>query len=307
MGRLVKKSLGGIEIAGFSLAGEETVVAAPEYNVCFDVGRAPREIISIDNVCLTHGHMDHAAGVAYYFSQRGFIGNAPGRVIVHQSLAPKIQKLMDVWGEMEGHPSPGEICGVEPLQDVPIRRGLIVRPFGLNHTADSLGYTLIEVRHKLKPELLGKSGPQLVTLKRKGIEIERRMEVPVLTFIGDTAIGRYLDLQFVQKSRAVLVECTFFESDHLSRARAGRHIHVDDLPRVLEAIPEAQIMLTHLSHRTDLRHAKRILEQVIHPNELDRVSFLMERPPRRDTRRPTVPPSEAPARGRSGRIRASGP
>ena len=292
MAWMVKKKLGEIHIVGFSLAGEETVVGAPEYNVCFDVGRAPREIISIDNVCLTHGHMDHAAGIAYYFSQRGFIGNAPGRIIVHRSLAPKIRKLMDVWEELERHPSPGEILGVDALEDVSLRRGLLVRPFHVEHTVDSLGFSLIEVRHKLKPELHGKPGPQLVALKKKGIEIEQRFEIPALTFIGDTAIGRFLDLSFVQTSQAVLVECTFFDPDHLARARAGRHIHVDDLPRVLEAIPQGRIMLTHLSRRTDLRHAKRILERKLKPGDMERVSFLMERPPRADNRRLVGPPSE---------------
>ena len=123
MARLATKELAGVRIIGFSLAGEETVIAAPEYNVCFDVGRAPREVVSIDNVCLTHGHMDHAAGIAYYFSQRAFVGNAPGRVIVHRDLAGHIQRLMGVWADIEGHPSPGEVCGVEPLEDVMLRRG----------------------------------------------------------------------------------------------------------------------------------------------------------------------------------------
>jgi len=286
MGRLLEKQLGGIRLLGFSLAGEETVVAAPEYNVCFDVGRAPREIISIDNVCLTHGHMDHAAGVAYYFSQRTFIGNAPGRVIVARSLAPSIQKLMDIWGDIEGHPSPGDICGVQPLEDVAIRRGLLVRPFAVNHGGNALGYTLIEVRHKLKAEYHGKSGPQLVALKRDGIEIEEHVEVPLLTFTGDTAIGRWLGFDFVQKSRGILLECTFFDREHVSRARAGRHIHVNDLPEVLAALPEPQIMLTHLTRRTDLRLAKHILEQVLKPDDLQRISFLMERLPRSAPKRP---------------------
>ncbi len=293
MARMAKKKLGEMEIVGFSLGGEETVVAVPEYNVCFDVGRAPREIISIDNVCLTHGHMDHAAGIAYYFSQRIFTGIAPGRVIVHRCLAPVISKLMDVWGELEGHPSPCEICGVEPLEDVPIRRGLFVRPFNINHATGSLGFTLIEVRHKLKPELAGKSGPQLVALKQKGIEIENRVEIPRLTFPGDTALGRFLDLEFVRESEAVLMECTFFDPDHLTRARAGRHLHVVDLPQVLEAIPDARIMLTHLSRRTDLRHAKRILSRAIKPSELERISFLMERLPWSETRRHNAEPAEA--------------
>ena len=42
----------------------------------------------IDNLCLTHGHMDHAAGVAYYLSQRHFVGNSPGRVTGIGSTPP---------------------------------------------------------------------------------------------------------------------------------------------------------------------------------------------------------------------------
>ena len=280
MGRMIQKILDGIEIVGFSLAGEETVVATPEYNICFDVGRAPREIISIDNVCLTHGHMDHAAGIAYYFSQRTFIGNAPGRVIVHRHLAGPIRSLMDVWADIEGHPSPGDICGVERGEDVPIRRGLLVRAFAVNHAPAALGYALIETRHKLKPEFHSKTGPELVALKRQGIKIEDSVEVPLVTYTGDTAIGKFLGLDFVRKSRVIVLECTFFEHEHRPRARAGRHIHADDLPQILEAVPEAQVLLTHLSRRTGIRAAKRILERVIAPADLERVTFLMDRPPR---------------------------
>lgn len=280
MSRLIQKELAGIQIVGFSLAGEETVVAAPEYNVCFDVGRAPREVISIDNVCLTHGHMDHAAGIAYYLSQRAFLGNAPGRIIVHRQLAQPIQKLMDIWSDIEGHPSPGQIFGVDPLEDVPIRRDLVIRPFAVNHAPAALGFTLLSVRHKLRSDFHGCTGPQLVALKREGVEIETRLEVPLLTFTGDTALGRFLDLDFVRESEAAIVECTFFDPDHRSRAQAGRHIHVTDLPRILEAIPDAEIMLMHVTRRTDLRAAKAILRTVLPDRDRDRVSFLMERPPR---------------------------
>lgn len=290
MGRLLYKDIGGIRLAGFSLAGEETVVAAPEYNVCFDVGRAPREVVSIDNVCLTHGHMDHAAGIAYYFSQRAFLGNSPGRIIAHRILAPAIQRLMDVWAEIEGHPSPTQIQGVEPLEDVVIRRGLVVRPFSVRHSGSSLGYCLIEVRHKLKAEFVGKSGPQLVALKRQGVAIENRVEVPVLTYTGDTALGRWLDLDFIRRSPVVLLDCTFYEPAHVERARAGKHIHADDVPRVLDALPESMIVLIHVTRRTDLRVAKRIVERIVPRRDAPRVSFFMDRPLRggrnRSARRP---------------------
>ena len=281
MGRLIEKELAGIKLAGFSLAGEETVVAAPELNICFDVGRAPREIISIDNVCLSHGHMDHAAGVAYYLSQRNFVGNAPGRVICHVALAGAIQRLMGVWADIEQHTSPGVIVGVEPLEDVPIRRGLFVRPFEVNHAASALGFSVIEVRHKLRPEFHGKTGPQLVALKREGVEIERQTETTLVTYTGDTALGKFMEHDFVRNSRVLVVECTFFDTEHISRARAGQHIHVCDLPELLRAAPESQVLLTHLTKRTDVRQAKKILAQALGRDDMDRVTFLMDRPTRK--------------------------
>ena len=278
MSRLIEKTLDGIRLVGFSLAGEETVIVAPEYNVAFDVGRAPREVISIDNVCITHGHMDHAAGVAYYFSQRGFVGLPGGRVIVHRSIAQHIQQLMAVWAEIERHPSAGVVHGVEHLEEVELRRGLFVRVFDVNHCPGALGYTLIEKRHKLKAEFVGKTGPVLVALKKQGVQIEENIEVPLLTYTGDTAVGKFLELDFVRNSRAVLLECTFFDREHCDRARAGRHIHANDLPRVFASLPDSQIMIVHTTRRTDMRMNKRILEKVLSAADLARCSLLMDRP-----------------------------
>jgi ribonuclease Z len=278
--RLVRKEVSGIRLVGYSHAGEESFVAVPEYNVSFDVGRAPREVIPIDNVCISHGHMDHAAGAAYYLSQRGFLGIAPGRIIVHKSLAPAFERLMAVWAEIEGHPSPGVIVGVEPMQDVPLRRGLLVRPFAVNHCDGALGFSLIEARHKLKPEFHGKTGPELVALKKRGVQIEENVEISLVTYTGDTALGRFLDYSFVRKTKLLILECTFFERDHRTRAAAGRHIHVSDLPKVLAAAPEAQLLLIHVSLRTDLRQAKRMLQRVVPSHDTHRVQLFMETPPR---------------------------
>lgn len=294
MGRLIDKEFRGVRLVGFSLAGEESVIAAPELNVCFDIGRAPREVISIDNVCLSHGHMDHAAGIAYYLSQRNFIGNRPGRVILHRAIAQPVQKLMEVWGDIEGHITPGDIYGVEPLEDVEIRRGLLARPFAANHAGGALGFTLIDVRHKLRPEFHGLPGPAIVQLKRDGVQIEHLVEMPLLTYTGDTALGRFLEHDFVQQSQVLVVECTFFDPDHRSRARAGRHIHVDDLPAILEAAPGAHVVLTHLSRRTDLRAAKRILRTVLRADDVDRVEMFMDRPPRPRASEPAPLPESEP-------------
>jgi len=303
---MMRKIVGGIEIVGTSLAGEESVLIAPEYDVAFDVGRAPRELVSINNVCLTHGHMDHAAGIAYYFSQRGFVGLPPGRVIVHKSLVPPLQKLMEVWREIEGHPSAGHLIGVDALQDVELRRGLLVRPFFVNHGGNALGFSLIETRHKLRAEFADKTGPELVALKRQGVQIEHFVEITLVTYSGDTTLGRYLEHDFVRRSKVALFECTFFERDHISRAKAGRHMFVDDLPKVFEAMPDAEIMLIHVTRRTDLRDAKRALRKVLRPSDLDRATFFMDRPPR-DFAEPNGPRSEEITDGTPVTLRESKP
>lgn len=279
--RLIEKTVGSVRLQGFSLAGEETVVIAPEMNVAFDVGRAPREVISIDHVCLTHGHMDHAAGLAYYASQRGFLGAPPGTVIAHRRLIGPIERLLQVWGEIEGHVSEARLIGVDEDEDVSLRRDLVVRPFRVRHGGPSLGYSMVEVRKKLKPEYASYSGQQIAEAKRRGETVEYRLEMPRLAFCGDTAPGPFLDYAHVSKAEVLIVECTFFEDDHMERARLGRHTHVTDLPELYERVESPHVVLTHISRRTFLRDARRILAKILKPADIERTVILMERPPRR--------------------------
>jgi len=77
---LARLKIDDYDIVGYSVAGEETVVSMPQLDVCFDIGKAPDQLISINNVLLTHGHIDHAAGIAYYLSHRKFCGQKAGTV-----------------------------------------------------------------------------------------------------------------------------------------------------------------------------------------------------------------------------------
>ncbi|MBN1492354.1 MAG: MBL fold metallo-hydrolase [Phycisphaerae bacterium] len=276
--RMVKKLVGSVELLGYSLAGEETVIAVPELNVGFDFGRAPRELIAIDHVCLSHGHMDHAAGVAYYFSQRHFLDNAPGCAILHADLVEPVRRLLRAWADIEGHPSPAKLVGLQPGEDHRIRRDLLVRAFAVAHPPPSLGFAVIETRNKLKPEYAGYSGPQLVGLKKKGIEIEYRLEVPRVAYCGDTAAGAFLERPEVTNAEILLLECTFIDDDHMHRARAGQHLHIRDLGRILPRLACKHIVLTHLTRRSPLKRAKQLLAEMLDADTASRVVFLMDRP-----------------------------
>ncbi|MCK4660799.1 MAG: hypothetical protein KAV82_14865 [Phycisphaerae bacterium] len=278
---MVDKRIGNVRILGYSIAGEETAIAVPELNVAFDPGRAPAEIIPLDNLCVSHGHMDHAAGIAYYLSQRGFLGIAPGRVIIHRGLAQHVQRLMGVWADLEGHHSPGLIEGVAGGDEIALRRNLVLRIFDVVHCAGALGFAVVEKRHKLKSEFADHTGPQLVELKKKGVDIHHHIEAPLVAYCGDTAVGDFLDLPSVRNAEVLLLECTFFAAEHVSRARAGRHIHVRDLPVILRRLNNPNVVLTHLTRRTGMREAKVALRNCLSAADLERVTILMDRPPYR--------------------------
>ena len=262
-------------LAGYSVAGEESVIVVPELDVVFDIGRCPREAMRVDHVLLSHGHMDHAAGLAYYFSQRDFQGIGGGVALMAHSIVDPLENLMDAVARVEGHPSPHKFVGMGDGDDYEIRRGLIARAFATRHIGNSLGFSLIDVRQKLKDEFIGLDGPELVELKKKGVEITRRVEMPLVTYLGDTAKANYSAIPHVRDSKVLLIECTFFDDDHVSRARAGKHLHVTDLAEVLEGMNNERIILTHVTRRTNLSEARHILKKTLNADIRERVTFLM--------------------------------
>lgn len=287
-----------LQVLGFSLAGEETYFVLPQFSIGFDVGRAPRDVLSADHIFLSHGHTDHSAGIAYYFSQRMFLDHEPGNLYVPAGLEVPVRKLLDLWGEIDGNVPPGNVHVARPDEDVALRRDLLVRPFAVNHPTRSrsglrrqaLGYSVIEVRKKLKPEFQDLMGPEIVALKKKGVEIETRIEVPLIAYCGDTTPGEFFSLPHVRDARLLLLECTFVEPDHRQRARAGGHMHVQDMPEALEQLKNERVILTHLTRRTQLPEAKRLLRRAISKTDLERVAFLAEFKRRRASK--TAPSEE---------------
>ena len=292
MARLAEFKHGDIRVLGFSLAGEETYFVLPEMNLAFDVGRCQREVLGVDNVFLTHGHMDHAAGVAYYFSQRMFIDNQPGHLFAPEPLVEPIRRLLRVWADIDGHEPPANVHPAVPGVDIPLRRDLVVRPFEVNHpcrrhdrsVVNSLGFAAIEVRQKLLDEYRDLTGPQIVELKKQGVQITRRVELPRVAYCGDTAPGPFLELDYVRNCQVLLLECTFVEPDHRSRARAGYHMHISYLRDILPKLSNERIVLSHLSRRTSLQEAKDALCREFGQAFPEQLCFLMEH--RRRGRRP---------------------
>jgi len=274
---LSKIKIDELDVIGYSVAGEETVIAMPQLDVCFDIGKAPDQVISINNVLLTHGHMDHSAGLAYYLSHRNFCGQKPGTILAPANLLRPMKEMIDAWERLDGNRIPANLVGVRPGDEYQIKPNLFARVFPTKHSKGSVGYSVIEKRKKLKQQYIGLTSPQIVELKRQGIEIDYPLEVAIVTYLGDTQYVDFSQLKYIAESRILIIECTFYEVEHVGRAEAGRHMHINEFAALIEKMENEHIIITHTTQRTAMRQIKKILKDVLSPGKYARAVLLMDR------------------------------
>ena len=274
---LARIEIDNLEIIGYSVAGEETVVAMPQLDVCFDVGKAPDQIIPVNHVLLTHGHMDHSAGIAYYLSQRNFCGLIAGTVLAPLNLIGTIKEILAGWERLDGNQIPAKLVGVKAGDEYEIKPNLFVRVFPTKHCPGSVGYSVIEKRKKLKAEYVGLNGPQIVELKKQGIEIDYPLEVPIASYLGDTQYVDFSQLDYIAKSKILIAECTFFLEEHVNRAEAGRHMHIEEFAGLIERMQNEHIIITHLTQRMGIGEAKAILKKALGKKTYEKVTLFMDK------------------------------
>ncbi len=263
-------------VQGISVAGENTVVHIPELDLCFDMGSCPRAVLPSKVVAITHGHMDHVGGLAYFCSQRRFQGMGEARLVCHEQLAPAVRKMMAGFAELEGQVTPYELVPLAEEGELEIKNNIFLRLFKTEHTDNSAGFVVVERRSKLRDEYMELPQEKLRELKDRGVEITRTLQVPLVAFVGDTAPGPTLLREDVRRAQIVIAECTFVEPGHRDRARIGKHMHLEDVAEWLPLLECEKLVLVHLSRRSNIRLARKQLDKLVKREHADRVEFLMD-------------------------------
>ena len=274
---LQKITIDDLDIIGYSVAGEETVVAIPQLDISFDVGKAPDQIISINNILITHGHMDHAAGLAYYLSHRNLCSQGAGTVLAPANLIAPIRQILDAWGQLDGTAVPANLVGVKPGDEYKIKPNLFARVFPTKHSFGSVGYTVIEKRKKIKPEYTNLTGPQIVELKKQGIQIDNPLEIPIVTYLGDTEFIDFSQLDYIAKSKILITECTFYLEEQIDRAKAGRHVHINEFAEMIEKFENEHIIIVHTTQRTSMKEIKSIIKKKLPAAMRKKIILLMDK------------------------------
>ncbi len=264
-------------IQGISVAGEQTAVHVPELDLAFDIGLCPRPILAAQTIALSHAHMDHVAGLPYWFSQRFFQKMAnQGRCLAHPRIVEPLRAMMASWVDLERQKTPHEIIGIEPDTDFQLRPNLFLRAIEVSHTVTSLAYAVIERRSKLREEFVGMPQEKLRELRAQGTEITRTLEIPLVAYTGDTEPGPFLFRDEFTRAQVVITECTFFEKEHRDRARIGKHLHIEDLREPLAAWQARDVVIVHVSRRTLLNFARSEIDRVAGAERGQSVHLLMD-------------------------------
>jgi len=263
-------------VQGISVAGEETCVQIPEIDLAFDIGLCPRIALSSSWIALTHAHMDHLGGLPYYFSQRHFLKMTAGRCVCHPTIEGPLRAMMASWIPLEDQRTPHEILALPPGEQIEIKNNLFLRAIPVSHTVPAVAYAVVERRSKLKEEFHDLPQTRLRELKSQGVEITRTLEIPQVAYSGDTEVCPALYSEEFTKARIVITECTFFDQDHRQRSRIGKHLHVDDVINLLSVWEAEHVVLVHVSRRTNMSAARRLLADRGGEENASRVHFLMD-------------------------------
>lgn len=263
-------------IQGVSIAGEQTMIQVPELDVAFDIGLCPRVALSSPYVALSHGHMDHVGGLPYYFSQRMFQRMGVGTCLCHKAIEDSLVEMMRGWIRLEDQQTQHNIVGLEPDEEFEVKNNIMLRAVEVSHTVPAMGYVLIEHRSKLRDEYREMPQEQLRELKKSGTEITKTLHIPLVAYTGDTELGPYLFRDEFVNAQVVISECTFFEDEHRSRAKVGKHLHVEDIAALMQVWQAKTIVLVHLTRRTNIAAARQQLVRLVGEEQSQRVVFLMD-------------------------------
>jgi ribonuclease Z len=188
-----------------------------------------------------------------------------------------MRDVIDAWSRLDGNKIPANLVGVKAGDEYQIKPNLFTRVFPTKHSKGSVGYSVIEKRKKIKPEYATLTAPQIVELKKQGVEIDYPLEIPIVTYLGDTQYVDFSQLNYIADSKILIAECTFYIDEHADRALAGRHMHIGEFAQLVRKLNNQHIVITHTTQRTPMSQIREILKNEVPADIYDRIVLLMDK------------------------------
>jgi ribonuclease Z len=270
---ITQLSAGPYTIRGVSVGGVYTSLHVPELDVLFDVGIPMRSAAGVGTLLLSHAHSDHIGALVAMLGIRALHGiKKPLRIVMPAEIVATVHEVLAAAVTLQGWPLDIEAIGVIAGDRVPLRRDLEIRAFRTYHPVPSLGYQVLRRAQKLRTEFVGLPGPEIAALRRRGEIVTDDVDHPELAYATDTLV-QVLDREpTMLESRVLLLECTFLdERKTIAAARAGCHIHLDELLERAALITNPHLVLMHFSQLYRPDEVTEILDRRLPPELRSRV------------------------------------
>jgi ribonuclease Z len=249
-----------VHLTGYSVAGISTSLVFPDADACFDVAQGLPFQIPVPNILITHGHMDHAAGLPYLIGQKAMMGQLPPTVYMPEPLLKPMREMMRLWQEIDNHTYQFQFKAAIPGQEFALKPPYFARPFVTHHRISSVGYTIFSRKKRLKPEFENLDSWQLGEKRKQGIVIDDPVEEPIVAFTGDSKI-ECLQEPGVRDARVLVMEVTYWDNKKtIENTRQWGHIHLDELLPLLPTIKSEKILLIHASARYSTAYLREIVD-----------------------------------------------
>ncbi|MFS4461250.1 MBL fold metallo-hydrolase [Bdellovibrio sp. HCB2-146] len=247
---------------GLSLSGIRTAISMPDFSLSFDVAQGYPYLLNLKHYFITHGHLDHAAGVPYIISQKAMNSQPTANFYMPTSLVEPLDQIMKIWEKIEGHEYKYNFIPVKADDEFELNAQHFVKAFPTTHRIESFGYTLFETNKKLKPEYLGLAKEDIIDMKKRGIDIHDIHQTPLVSFTGDTQI-EFLDSRpWVRKSKILFMEATYLDDTKgIDHARQWGHTHINEIIPRLKDIESEQIVFIHASSRYSTAAALQLIAE----------------------------------------------
>lgn len=247
------------KIMGRSIAGVETVLTIPQWNLSFDTGRAPDFAYPQDYLALSHWHLDHAGGLPIYVGLRHLNGLSPVHLIVPEEKLEVTDEVLKNLKKASGTQFEYELLSAK--KPIHLKNKLTIKTIPSFHAVPSTGYLIEQTKHQLKPEFKNKPEKEIIQAKEKGIEVDQVVTEALLAFSGDTK-WEFLETG-AARAKYLLMECSFFgdQSDY-EKIRNYGHTHIVDWKEHAELIQSECVIMIHTSQR----YRKKEIEEACQKN-----------------------------------------
>lgn len=270
---LTTVTAGPYTVRGVSVGGVYTSLAVPELSVLFDAGIAPRSAGGIDTILISHGHADHVGALPALLGIRALHGKTkPPRVIMPVEIVDDLRVALAALSKLQRWPLDIEAIGMAPGDEIELRGDLRVRAIRTFHPVPSLAYVLVRRVSKLREEFRKLPGPEIAARRLANEPIFDHEERLELAYATDTLVSVLDHAPELYKARVLIMESTFLDTRKtLDAARAGCHVHLDEIIERADKFDNEHIVLMHLSQLYRPDEVATILDARVPPRLRSRI------------------------------------